>query len=99
MQIPKQYTVGKSTYTVIESYKMERDLLQEHVRYNLRTIEVEQCNFKTGKPLTAKRRAHVFWHEAVHANLKDMGSRKEADDIFFDGIAKRIIDIIRTAKL
>ena len=98
MKIPKQFTVGNSTYTVIEPYRMERDLVQGRVKYGPRTVEVTQRHFKTGKPLTTARRAHVFWHEAVHAILKDMGSRKEGDEIFVDGIAKRIIDIIRTAK-
>lgn len=98
MQIPKQFAVGKSTYTVLSPYKMERDLVQGRVKYGPRTVEVTQRHFKTGKPLTTERRAHVFWHEATHAILRDMGHRLEGDEVFVDGFAKRIMDIVRTAK-
>lgn len=98
MQIPKRVRVGKTTYTVLAPDKMERQLVRGNVHYSTGVIKVALRDNMTGKPLSDRARTHTFWHEITHAVLKDMGHRLESNEGFVDKFAKRLTDVVKSAR-
>jgi hypothetical protein len=83
--------IGKTVYTVSFPDVVEPSCITGgRVNYTEKTIQVAARFGKPLRKLSDKRRDHILWHEITHAILKDMGSRKEKDEVFVDALAKRI---------
>lgn len=96
--IPTSIRIGKTHYRVEFPDHMPNPIVTGNIAFGSRTIKVAS---RTGKPLrkrTSKAMTTTFWHEVVHGILYDMGSRKNSDEVFVDGIAKRIVQVIHSAK-
>lgn len=83
--------VGKSRYTVTFPDGVEPScIVHGRVNYVDKTIQIAQ---RAGWPLrkiSDKQQDATLWHELTHAILKDMGSRKAADEVFVDELSKRM---------
>lgn len=83
--------IGKTKYKVLLVDKI--DIKSPHavgrIYYGTKQILVAKRGH-TGRPRSDIKRKATLWHECVHAILEDMGSPKERDEVFVDGLAKRI---------
>jgi hypothetical protein len=97
MKIPKSFRVGKKKYKVIEVLIAD-DPTCVKGGVNFALQEVTIGHYVNRRKMGERERDAVFWHEAVHAMLKDMDSRKNNDEQFVEGLAQRITDLIYTAR-
>lgn len=99
MQIPQSFMVGRATYTV----RFSRSLSGERrgaVRLYPPPNVIRIATHRLDKECSNRELAHTFWHEAVHAILFNMGEHELCfNEQFVDGFAKRINQIVHTAKL
>ena len=97
MRIPKSFKVGKKKYTVNEAViGSNRTCIKGVIFFQKQSIDIGQ--YVHNRRMSEKERAAVFWHEALHAMLHDMGSRKNGDEQFVEALAKRITDVVYTAR-
>lgn len=97
MKIPKSFKVGKKKYAITELPPTDKPTcVKGSVNFTSQRIDIG-CMVNRRK-MPEKERAVVFWHEAIHAMLHDMGSRKNSDEQFVEALAKRITDVVYTAK-
>jgi hypothetical protein len=96
--IPTSIRIGKTSYKVECLDRMPSAIVVGRISYGTCTIKIAE---RSGSPLrrrSDRAKLTTFWHEAVHGILYDMGSRKESDEAFVDGIAKRIVQVLSSAK-
>lgn len=96
--IPTSLRIGKKLYTVEFPDHMPNVLVAGNIAFGSQTIKVAS---RTGRPLrkrSEKARLTTFWHEVVHGMLHDIGSRKNNDEVFVQGIAKRLVQVTQSAK-
>ena len=77
---------------------MPNPLVRGNISYDKRVIKIAD---RVGVPLRRRAdsaRVRTFWHEVVHGILYDMGSSKFKDEVFVDGIATRITQVISSAR-
>lgn len=97
MKIPKSFKVGKKKYKVQEALPgVTPTCVKGSIFFEARTVEIGRR--VNGRSMDDKERATVFWHEAMHAMLHDMGSNKNHDEQFVENLAQRITGIIYTAR-
>lgn len=53
---------------------------------------------RAGLPREPAAVTETFWHEAMHAILHDMDHRLNHDEQFVTGVAKRLTQIVNTAR-
>ena len=97
-QIPTSLRIGKKLYKVEFPDHMRNVLVVGNIAFGRQTIKVAA---RTGRPLrkrSERARLTTFWHEVVHGILHDMGSRKNNDEIFVHGFAKRLVQVTLSAK-
>ena len=83
--------IGSTRYTVTHPDVIEPSgITHGRVNYTDKTIQLAQRAGHPLRKLSNKKRDTAFWHEATHAILKDMGSRKESDEVFVTALAKRV---------
>lgn len=104
MEIPKQFCISGRRYTVNVTpgavngeFFDRRGAFYGGINYDTRNIYVG-THGPDGKKSTPRSQAHTFWHEVTHAILKDMRSKLEANEAFVDRFARRLNDVIHTAK-
>jgi hypothetical protein len=96
--IPTSIRIGKTCYKVECLDRMPSAVVVGRISYGTCTIKIAD---RSGSPIrrrSEKAKLATFWHEVVHGILYDMGSRKERDEAFVDGIAKRIVQVLSSAK-
>lgn len=98
MKIPKSFKVGKTRYRVVPIPVDDFPSSVGSVSYSAGVVTIAQRHNVTGRKQSPKQQRHTFWHETVHAMLYDMGSRKHADEVFVDALAKRICGVIDSAR-
>jgi hypothetical protein len=99
MIIPKEITIGKNKYTIdIQKHIPGTDSMGQ-VRYSTRTISIATHSSETKKPYPKREVLDTFWHEIVHAILRDMGHDLESNERFVNAFADRLTDVVVSAKL
>ena len=98
MKYPKKFKVGKKKYQVDIWPTIVTPPANGRIFFDTGVILLATHSAYTGKPLSAGERDTAFWHETVHAILHDMGSRKNHDEAFVQGMARRLEQIVRTAE-
>jgi hypothetical protein len=99
MEIPKTFRVGKTRYKVTMVDTLPRAFNTGRVNFVKGQMTIARSCNQTGKERGADAQAHTFWHEFVHAALHDMGRpRLCSNEYFVDQMAKRIMDVVRTAR-
>ena len=99
MIIPKQVTVGRTLYTVLQKETLPY-YRRGCISYRSQTIEIAR------RPVNPKAAAYrdterctTFWHEVTHAILYDMGHRLWSNEDFVTQFSTRLSKAIRTARL
>ena len=95
MKIPKEITVGKTTYTIRRSGKGSN---LGHIDYQTNIICVATQD-SYGNKLDAEEVHDTFWHELTHAVLHDMNHPLRDDEKFVGKFANRLSSAIDTARL
>jgi hypothetical protein len=98
MKIPKAYKVGKKKYQLTEWRNIFGPVAKGRIFYDTGVILLSTHSGYTNKPLSVGERDTAFWHETVHAILRDMKSPKNRDEVFVEGMARRLEQIVRTAE-
>ena len=98
MIIPYTFKLGHHQYRVLQIPEVP-DCARGDVRYPpASTIRLSTHRFNERIPL--RRKTQTFWHEVVHAILFDMGQHTlNHDERFVDGFAKRLTQVVYTARL
>ena len=95
MKIPKEITVGKTTYTIRRSGKGSN---LGHIDYQTNIICVATQD-SYGNKLDAEEVHDTFWHELTHAVLHDMGHPLRDDEKFVGKFAYKLSCAVDSAKL
>jgi len=98
MKIPKKFKVGGKRYTVVQPRTISFPPSKGCIWYTKRLIEIATHSGYTDKPLSSLERDTAFWHEALHAILRDMDSPKDRDEAFVEGVARRLAQVVATAE-
>jgi Zn-dependent peptidase ImmA (M78 family) len=93
--IPKQITVGKTTYKIRRGSKSG---YLGHVDYDEKIISVAVRD-GLGNKLEPEEVRDTFWHELTHAVLHDMGHPLRNDEKFVVKFANRLSCAIDSAQL
>ena len=94
MTIPKQITVGKTTYAVRRGSKSGH---LWHVDYAQKIISVALRD-GLGNKLDAEEVRDTFWHELTHAVLHDMAHPLRDDEKFVTKFANRLSCAVDSAQ-
>jgi hypothetical protein len=86
--LPKQVKVGKTTYRVVQTKQPKH--IYGRIWYQLGTIEIA--------PREADKMRGTFWHEMVHAILKDMDDPRYDDEDYVTAIGTRLHKAIESAR-
>lgn len=86
--LPKQIKVGKTTYRVVQTKQPKH--INGRIWYELGTIEIA--------PRADDKMRGTFWHEVVHAILKDMNDPRYKDEDFVSAFGTRLHNTIETAR-
>lgn len=100
MLIPKSFKLSSVPYLVrvTKSVRGPRGSVGR-VDYKSRAIDIANVNYWTGAKLPDKEISDTFWHEVTHAILQDMGHPQYRDEKFVTDFAKRLNEVVLTAKL
>lgn len=100
MLIPKSFNLGGLPYKVRVTNRVRgpRGSIGR-VDYKSRAIDIAAVNYWTGTALPTKEISDTFWHEVTHAILDDMNHPLYRDEEFVTAFAKRINEVVLTAKL
>jgi hypothetical protein len=98
MKIPKSFKVGKVKFIVNRPDMLMTFHARGYFHSAEKQIGIAKLDNTNGRKLTEKEVTHTFWHEAVHAMLHDMQSKLTYDEVFVDALAKRMTEVIYTAK-
>ena len=98
MKIPKQITVGATTYKVGQPKHIRYKGMMGELDINACVLDVATNSNLTGKRFKAEDRYDTFWHELTHAILYDMGSELNKDEKFVTEFSNRLNRAILSAK-
>ncbi len=99
MKLPAKIRVGRRWYSVevVEAMLDKHDMGRTY--YNEQRIQLGRTSNTTGRQFKPEQIADTFWHEVVHAILRDMGEhRLNANEVFVTKFANRLTEAIKTAK-
>ena len=94
MKIPKEITVGKTTYTVRRSSKGSN---LGYIDYQTNIIYVATQD-AYGNKLESEEVHDTFWHELTHAVLHDMNHPLRDDEKFVGKFANRLSCAVDSAQ-
>ena len=104
--IPKQITVGTTTYTIEHRNGLIDGKYQGECDYASQTITLVKgykMPLPNGNVMAVryghKERHNTFWHELTHAILYDMGHNLHDNEHFVTAFADRLSNAIDSAKL
>lgn len=100
MLIPKSFNLSNRPYQV----RVAKRVRGPHgvigrVDYKMRVIDLANVNCWTGAKLPDEEISDSFWHEVVHAILQDMKHPQYRDEKLVTEFAKRLNEVVLTAKL
>jgi hypothetical protein len=95
MKIPKEITVGKTTYTVRRGSKTG---CLGNIDYQTKIISVATQD-AYGNKLESEEVHDTFWHELTHAVLHDMNHPLRDDEKFVGKFAYKLSCAIDSARL
>lgn len=98
MKIPKKFRVGKTHYKVKHVGCFDWTLKRGEINYDKREVTLAVYAGLVGPLRSPHQLTHTFWHEATHAILHDMGHRLHTNEGFVDEFAKRLTDIVYSAR-
>jgi hypothetical protein len=98
MIIPRTFRVGTRLYKVQRPARMRTPHSRGATHFTAQIVDIAQESNVDGKKLSAAEVTHTFWHEALHVMLGDMGNRLTYDEAFVDALAKRLTQVIYTAR-
>jgi len=99
LNIPKKIRVGERWYSVeiVEAMQDKADM--GRVLYLEKKIKLGLRNGITGRKFSLSDVSETFWHELVHAILRDMEEHKlNKREDFVEGFAKRLSIAINSAR-
>ena len=99
MQIPKQFKLGNKNYTVEMVQHTKPKGTMGTIDYDLCRVEIATNSGLTDRSFKQEEMTDTFWHEVTHAILRDMKHKQWNDEKFVTAFAKRLTQIITTAKL
>lgn len=99
MHIPKSFKLSSQPYTVHFTPVMPGLGHMGEVDYNLRQITIARTSNLTGRSFKSEEIDDTFWHEVTHAILKDMGHKLWDNERFVTRFARRLTEVVNTAKL
>lgn len=99
MHIPKSFKLGSQPYKVRFTPVMPGRGHMGAVDYNLRQITIARTSNLTGRSFKSEEIDDTFWHEVTHAILKDMGHKLWDNERFVTRFARRLTEVVNTAKL
>lgn len=98
MKIPKAFRVGKKKYDVMRRRTILTPVSNGRIFFDTGVILLATHSGYTNKPISQQEKDTAFWHETVHAILRDMKSPKNNDEVFVEGIARRLAQVVDTAE-
>lgn len=98
MKYPVAFKVGRKKYKVAQWRQIQNPPSNGRIFFDGGVIILAERSGYTDKPISNQEKDTAFWHETVHAILHNMGSRKNHDEVFVEGIARRLAQVIRTAE-
>ncbi len=98
MRIPKQITVGDTTYQVRQPKHIKYKGMMGELDINKCVLDIATNSNVSGKRFKAEDRYDTFWHELTHAILYDMGSELNKDEKFVTAFSNRLNQAILSAK-
>ncbi len=98
MKIPNGFKIGRKQYEVSQPRTISPLHACNGGLCNVYYKKMLVAHNVQGKPMTERRRAQVFWHETMHAILHDMDDPRWRDEAFVEAIAKRLTDVVYSAR-
>lgn len=98
MQIPNGFKMEGKEFSVWHPHTIAPGVACRGGLYSATYRTLEVARNVQGKPITERRRAQVFWHETMHAILHDMDDPRWRDEAFVEAIAKRLTDVVYSAR-
>lgn len=99
MQIPKSFKLGDRPYKVRLVQVMPGAGRMGEVDHNTRIVTIAHTSNLTGRSFKSEEIDDTFWHEVTHAILKDMGHKLWNNERFVTRFARRLTEVVNTAKL
>ncbi len=99
MHIPKSFKLSNQPYKVRFTQVMPGQGHMGEVDYTLRQITIAHNSNLTGRSFKSEEIDDTFWHEVTHAILRDMGHRLWSNERFVTRFARRLTEVVNTAKL
>jgi hypothetical protein len=88
-------TIGKTRYTVQIVDKFPRSTRTGEIDFDEKTIKLARYGAISGRKLSDHEMAGVFWHEAMHAILKDMNNMLAHNEKFVEGVSSRLAKLLK----
>jgi hypothetical protein len=98
VKIPKQITIGSTTYEIRQPKHIKRRGMMGELNLDKCVVDVATNSNISGIRFKAEDRFDTFWHELTHAILYDMGSKLNEDEKFVTAFANRLNQAILSAK-
>lgn len=99
MQIPKAFKLNSQPYKVRIVQTMPGRGHMGEVDYVTRTVTLATTSNMTGRSFKTEEIDDTFWHEVTHAILRDMGHKLWSNERFVTRFARRLTEVVNTAKL
>ena len=98
MRIPKQFTVGTTTYDVEWRQTIQNPPAMGRTYYRKKLVEIAKYD-DFGNRFEQVEIDDTFWHELTHIILQDMGNDLTDNENFVTAFANRLTQAVNTAKL
>ena len=98
-QLPRRIRVGNKWLSVeiVESMRRKADV--GRILYDNNRIEIARRSGLTGQCFRPDDMGETFWHELVHAILRDMKEHElNSNEAFVEGFAQRLYKAIKSAR-
>lgn len=97
MKIPISFKVGKRTIKVEKM--VQRTIRSARGTFRRSVDLIHIAHERRGQARPGYEISEIFWHEAVHAILHDMGHPLWGHERFVTAFSKRLNQLVHTAKL
>ena len=98
MKIPKQFTVGPTTYKVEWRHTIQNPAARGRTYYRKKLVEMAKYD-EFGNSFEQEEIDDTFWHELTHIILQDMGNDLTDNENFVTAFANRLTQAVNSSKL
>jgi hypothetical protein len=98
VKIPKQFTVGPTTYNVEWRHTIQNPSAMGRTYYRKKLVEMAQYD-EFGNSFEQEEIDDTFWHELTHIILQDMGHDLTDNENFVTAFANRLTQAVNSSKL